>query len=113
MNTKKTAREERKNRKTQEKLKKARAFQKQVEPKKQAKKLQEFSEIRLLLTKPAIILADEPMAGLDKTAANLVFKCFLEFCEKGGSVIFSSHTHNFENAVQMELDGKGGLLIKT
>ncbi len=69
--------------------------------------------IRLLLTKPAIILADEPTAGLDKGAASLVFKCFQEFCEKGGTVIFSSHTHNFENAVQMELDGKGGLLIKT
>ncbi|KHD07129.1 hypothetical protein PN36_28025 [Candidatus Thiomargarita nelsonii] len=43
-NTKKQAREERKNRKRQEKLKKAHAFQKQVEPKKQAKKLQEFTE---------------------------------------------------------------------
>jgi hypothetical protein len=43
-NTKKQAREERKNRKIQEKLKKAHTFQKQVEPKKQAKKLQEFTE---------------------------------------------------------------------
>ena len=69
--------------------------------------------IRLLLTKPAIILADEPTAGLDKSAAALVFKCLQQFCEKGGTVIFSSHTHNFDNAVQMELDGNGGLLIKT
>jgi len=42
--TKKQAREERKNRKIQEKLRKARAFQKQAEPEKQAKKLQEFTE---------------------------------------------------------------------
>jgi len=67
--------------------------------------------IRLLLTKPTIILADEPTAGLDKNAAMLVFKCLQKFCEKGGTVIFSSHTHNFENAKQMKLDGKGGLLL--
>jgi hypothetical protein len=42
--TKKQAREERKNRKKQEKLRKARAFKKQAEPEKQAKKLQEFTE---------------------------------------------------------------------
>lgn len=66
--------------------------------------------IRLLLTKPAIILADEPTAGLDKTAAALVFKSLQQFCEEGGTVIFSSHTHNCNGAVQMKLDGKGGLL---
>jgi len=69
--------------------------------------------IRLLLTKPAIILADEPTAGLDKGASALVFKCLQQFCQEGGTVIFSSHTHNFDNAVRMELDGYGGLLIKT
>ncbi len=66
--------------------------------------------IRLLLTKPAIILADEPTAGLDKGAATLVFKCLQQFCENGGTVIFSSHTHNLNDAVRMELNGKGGLL---
>jgi ABC-type multidrug transport system ATPase subunit len=68
--------------------------------------------IRLLLTKPTIILADEPTAGLDKDAATLVLKCLQQFCKNGGTVIFSSHTHNFDNAVPMELDGNGGLLIK-
>ncbi len=66
--------------------------------------------IRVLLTKPAIILADEPTAGLDKAAAALVFKCLQQFCEQGGTVIFSSHTHDFDPAVRLELDGKGGLL---
>jgi ABC-type multidrug transport system ATPase subunit len=69
--------------------------------------------IRLLLTKPTIILADEPTAGLDKDAATLVFKCLQQFCQEGGTVIFSSHTHNFDDAVQMQLNGKGGLVINT
>ncbi len=49
--------------------------------------------VRLLLTKPQIILADEPTAGVDNTAADLVFERMLQFCETGGAIIFTSHGH--------------------
>ncbi|EDN67696.1 ATP binding protein of ABC transporter [Beggiatoa sp. PS] len=66
--------------------------------------------IRVLLTKPQIILADEPTAGLDETAVNLMFNRLHQFCEAGGTIILTSHTHGErvrENRIV--LDGHGGL----
>ena len=47
--------------------------------------------LRLLLTKPQLILADEPTAGVDEAATDLVFKRIHQFCETGGAIIFASH----------------------
>jgi putative ABC transport system ATP-binding protein len=66
--------------------------------------------IRVLLTKPQIILADEPTAGLDETAVNLMFNRLHQFCEAGGTIILTSHTHGeMVNGTRIVLDGKGGL----
>jgi len=52
-----------------------------------------LSLIRVLLTKPQMILADEPMAGVDKAAAELVLVRLQRFCEQGGAVLLSSHVY--------------------
>jgi len=68
--------------------------------------------IRLLLTKPKLILADEPTAGVDKTAANLVFNRLHQFCEAGDAVIMTSHMYaaRIKNT-QIQLDGQGTLQL--
>lgn len=50
--------------------------------------------LRLLLTKPQIILADEPTAGVDEVAADLIFERMLQFCETGRAIIFTNHRHS-------------------
>ncbi len=68
--------------------------------------------IRLLLTKPQVILADEPTAGLDDGATDLVFNRLHRFCEEGGAIVFTSHVHGKRvSGTQIVLDGEGGLLI--
>ena len=66
--------------------------------------------IRVLLTKPKLILADEPIAGVDKVAAELVFNRLYHFCEQGGAVILTSHAYSDRiGSAQIVLDGKGGI----
>ncbi|WP_269719557.1 ABC transporter ATP-binding protein [Beggiatoa alba] len=50
--------------------------------------------VRVLLTKPQVLLADEPTAGLDDKSAKLVIDCLQHFCETGGAVILTSHVHH-------------------
>jgi len=52
-----------------------------------------LSLIRLLLTQPQIILADEPTTGVDKAAAELVLDRLQRFCEQGGAVLLTSHVY--------------------
>jgi len=48
---------------------------------------------RLLLTEPDVILADEPLAGLDAHSATQVMQCLRAFCRTGGAVLMTAHTH--------------------
>lgn len=69
---------------------------------------------RLLLTKPKLILADEPTAGVDDVAANLVLKRLHHFCEQGGAVIITSHGHGkWVSGAQIVLDGNAGLRFQS
>jgi putative ABC transport system ATP-binding protein len=68
--------------------------------------------IRLLLTKPKLVLADEPTAGVDEVAVELVFSRLQRFCEEGGAVIFTSHVHGERaSGAQIVLDGNAGLQL--
>lgn len=49
--------------------------------------------VRLLLTKPQVILADEPLAGLDENAVRRVLDCLCDFSRQGGAVIVTSHSY--------------------
>lgn len=69
--------------------------------------------IRLLLTQPQLILADEPTAGVDDVATDLVFNRLQLFCEQGGAVLFTSHVHGERvNGARLVLDGHAGLQFK-
>jgi putative ABC transport system ATP-binding protein len=70
--------------------------------------------IRLILTKPKIILADEPTTGVDQAAAELVLNRLHRFCEQGGAVLLTSHVHaELMRCTRIVLNGKAGLTIKT
>lgn len=71
--------------------------------------------IRLLLTKPKLILADEPTAGLDEEATKLVFDTLHQFCQTGGAVLFTSHVHgeDINTAARITLTGNANLLFQT
>ncbi len=66
--------------------------------------------IRLLLTQPKLILADEPTAGVDKAAAELVFNRLQQFCEQGGGVLLTSHVYGESvNGAKIVLKGNAEL----
>lgn len=50
--------------------------------------------IRLLLTQPQLILADEPTHGVDEQAVQLIFQRLSQFCCQGGAVIVTSHVYH-------------------
>jgi len=58
-----------------------------------------------------LILADEPTAGLDQTAATKILDCLHQFCEQTqGSIMLTSHTHGDDfGHRRFVLDGKGHL----
>src|SRR5438093_3474360 len=45
-----------------------------------------------LIHRPACIVVDEPMVGLDPKAARLLKDIFRQFVERGGTVLMSTHT---------------------
>ncbi|AUI69934.1 ABC transporter ATP-binding protein [Beggiatoa leptomitoformis] len=64
--------------------------------------------VRVLLTKPQVLLADEPTAGLDDKSAKLVIDNLHHFCETGGAVILTSHVHHhLLQARKIVLEGHG------
>jgi putative ABC transport system ATP-binding protein len=65
--------------------------------------------IRVLLTRPQLILADEPTAGVDEMATVKVFERLQQFCDQGGAVMFTTHLKHPIKAQQIELNGEGGL----
>jgi ABC-2 type transport system ATP-binding protein len=45
-----------------------------------------------LVHRPAVIVVDEPMVGLDPRSARLLKDLFRQFVERGGTVLMSTHT---------------------
>jgi ABC-2 type transport system ATP-binding protein len=45
-----------------------------------------------LVHRPAVIVVDEPMVGLDPRSAKLLKDLFRQFVERGGTVLMSTHT---------------------
>jgi ABC-2 type transport system ATP-binding protein len=52
-----------------------------------------------LVHRPAVIVVDEPMVGLDPKSARLLKELFRQFVDRGGTVLMSTHT--LEVAEQM------------
>ncbi len=69
--------------------------------------------IRLLLTRPKLILADEPTTGVDHATAQLILQRLHTFCDNGGSVLFTSHAHTeLLQCPTMILNDKAALSFK-
>ena len=47
--------------------------------------------ISALIHEPKLVLMDEPFVGLDPIAAHLMKEKMREICDKGGSILFSTH----------------------
>ena len=52
---------------------------------------QKLALISAFIRKPRLMLLDEPMVGLDPTAAHVMKGFLAELCEEGSSVFFSTH----------------------
>lgn len=52
---------------------------------------QRVAMARALLTRPEIILADEPTGNLDEENAGLVLSCLRDFAAAGGAVLLATH----------------------
>ena len=52
-----------------------------------------------LIHRPAVIVVDEPMVGLDPKAARLLKDIFRQFVERGGTVLMSTHTLEIAEAM--------------
>ncbi len=60
---------------------------------------QRIAVARAIITKPALILADEPTGNLDESTATTVFDMMFELCKsKGIAVIMVTHSQAFANA---------------
>ena len=53
---------------------------------------QKFSIIASLSHKPALLVIDEPIVGLDPTGAEIAKKLFVEHAKNGGAVLLVTHT---------------------
>lgn len=62
--------------------------------------------LRSVVTKPAIILADEPTASLDESRKQEILKLMMSLCDEGHTVIIVSHDKVFyQHGRQFELSG--------
>src|SRR5688572_31644133 len=52
-----------------------------------------------LVHRPDVIVVDEPMVGLDPKAARTLKDLFRQFCDRGGTVLMSTHTLEIAEAV--------------
>ncbi|MDT0275579.1 heme ABC exporter ATP-binding protein CcmA [Blastococcus goldschmidtiae] len=66
---------------------------------------------RVILTKPTLLLLDEPHAGLDTGSAGLVDAIIDDVCERGGAAVVVSHDRaRLDVAVDRVLDLRAGSL---
>jgi phosphate-transporting ATPase len=54
--------------------------------------LQRLALVRLLTISPKVMLLDEPTSGLDAQSEAMVEKIFIEYLEKGNSIILVTHS---------------------
>jgi putative ABC transport system ATP-binding protein len=66
---------------------------------------------RALVTRPSIILADEPTGALDTTSGNEVLKIFEELNEQGITVIMVSHDLEVASRARRKIQLRDGLII--
>lgn len=65
-----------------------------------------------LVHRPTALVIDEPMVGLDPSAARLLKRVLREFADRGGTVLVSTHTLEFAEALcdRLAVIQEGGIL---
>jgi putative ABC transport system ATP-binding protein len=66
---------------------------------------------RALVTRPSIILADEPTGALDTTSGNEVLKLFQELNDQGITVIMVTHDMEVASRARRRIQLRDGLVI--
>lgn len=74
---------------------------------------QRVAVARAMLIRPRVILADEPTAALDRTAAGHILDLMLRTRDSGGAVLIATHDERVANRCNRVVAMQDGRVIKT
>ncbi len=73
---------------------------------------QRVAVARALVTKPDLILADEPTGSLDRKTANEIFSLFVKLKSKNRAVLYATHNRELSNRADYKLNILDGNVVK-
>jgi len=73
---------------------------------------QRVAVARALITKPDLILADEPTGSLDRKTANEIFSLFTELKSKNRAILYATHNRELANKADYKLNIIDGNIIR-
>lgn len=74
--------------------------------------MQRVAIARALITRPSLILADEPTASLDSTTSDMILSLLEKMAEEHNtSILLASHDHNVISRIKKIVTIKDGLLV--
>lgn len=66
---------------------------------------------RALLSRPKLILADEPTGNLDAENSEILLSCLKDFSDEGGAVLMVTHDDRARKAAARSIEMKAGELV--
>ena len=67
---------------------------------------------RALISKPELILADEPTGSLDKKTADEIFSLFIKLKSKNRAILYATHNRELSNKADYELNIIDGNVLR-
>ncbi len=71
---------------------------------------QRVAVARALVSRPEVILADEPTGNLDEDNTSIVITALEEFCSSGGVVLLATHSDRKIESINRAFDVRGGVV---